>query len=93
MFVHTKLCVDETVTVGANWHCLIYNLLIAIVFSLHILLSVNSKNISRGYALHKGFGSFDLIGLKIDKSRTLRQQKLSETYIAESDFTFSLFYK
>ena len=31
--------------VGPNLHCLIYNLLIAIVFSLHILLLVNSKKI------------------------------------------------
>ena len=41
MFMHAKLSVDETVAMGANLHCLIYNLLI--VFSLHILLSVNSK--------------------------------------------------
>ena len=43
-----KLGVPETVTVGANLRCLIYNLLIAIIFSLHMLLSVNSilKNVS-----------------------------------------------
>ena len=41
MFMHAKLSVDETVAMGANLHRLIYNLLI--VFSLHILLSVNSK--------------------------------------------------
>ena len=31
-FVHARLCVHETVTVGANLHYLTYNLLIAIVF-------------------------------------------------------------
>ena len=41
MFMHAKLSVDETVAMGTNLHRLIYNLLI--VFSLHILLSVNSK--------------------------------------------------
>ena len=30
--MHAKLRVHKTVTVGANLHCLIYNLLIAIVF-------------------------------------------------------------
>ena len=35
--------VRETVAVDANLPRLIYNLLIFIVFSLHILLSVNSK--------------------------------------------------
>ena len=44
-FVHTKLHVHKTVTVGVNLHHLIYNLLIAIVFSVHILLSVNSKGL------------------------------------------------
>ena len=38
-----KLRVHKIVTVGANLHRLIYNLVIAIVFSLHILQSVNSK--------------------------------------------------
>ena len=38
--VHAKLRVHKTVTMDANLHCLIYNLLIAIVFPLHILLSV-----------------------------------------------------
>ena len=38
-----KLRVHETVMFGTNLHCLMFNLLIAIVFSLHILLSVNSK--------------------------------------------------
>ena len=41
MFMHAKLSVHETGAMGANLHRLIYNLLI--VFSLHILLSVNSK--------------------------------------------------
>ena len=40
MFVHAKLRVHKTVMMGTNLHCLIYNLLIAIVFSLHLLLSV-----------------------------------------------------
>ena len=30
--VHAELYVHETVTAGANLHCLIYNLVIAIVF-------------------------------------------------------------
>ena len=38
MVVHAELHVHKTVMVGANLHHLIYNLLIAIVFSLHILL-------------------------------------------------------
>ena len=42
-FVHAKLRVHETVAVGANLHCLIYNVLTDIIFSVHILLSVNSK--------------------------------------------------
>ena len=33
MFVHAKLHVHKTVMVGADLHRLIYNLLIAIVFS------------------------------------------------------------
>ena len=39
-FVYAKSCVHIMVTVDTNLHHLIYNLLIAIVFSLHILLSV-----------------------------------------------------
>ena len=35
MFVHAKLCVHETVTVGANLHRLIYNVLIDIVFPIY----------------------------------------------------------
>ena len=31
MLVQAKLCVHETMTLGANLHCLIYNLLIAII--------------------------------------------------------------
>ena len=41
-FMHAKLRLHKTVTVGANLRRLIYNLLIAIIFSRHILLSVNS---------------------------------------------------
>ena len=46
--MHAKLCIHETVMVGANLHCLIYNLLIAIVFSLHILLKdmLNTKGLA-----------------------------------------------
>ena len=48
MVIHTELHVHKTVTVGANLHCLIYNLLIAIVFSLHILLKdmLNTKGLA-----------------------------------------------
>ena len=42
-FVPTKLGVHKTVTMGVNLHQLIYNLLIGMVFSLHILLAVDSK--------------------------------------------------
>ena len=47
MVVHAELWVHKTVTVGANLHCLIYNLLIAIIFSLHILLKdmLNTKGL------------------------------------------------
>ena len=41
--MHAKLRVHETVAVGVNLHRLIYNLVIVIIFPLHILLSVNSK--------------------------------------------------
>ena len=40
---------------------------------------------------HKEFSSFDWMsttGVKIDQSRKLRYQRLSETYIAKSVFTF-----
>ena len=70
-FVDAKLCVYKTVTMGANLHRLIYNLLIAIVLSLYISRSV----ICRGYAQHKGFGRFNWKStsvLKIDQSRKLR---------------------
>ena len=45
--MHAELRVHKTVTVGANLHRLIYNLLIAIVFSLHILLKdkLNTKGL------------------------------------------------
>ena len=45
VFMHTKLLLHKTVTMGNNLHCLIQNLLIAIVFSLHVLLSVNTKGL------------------------------------------------
>ena len=47
MFVQAKLRVHKTVTVGANLHSLTYNLLIAIVFYLHILLEdmLNTKSL------------------------------------------------
>ena len=45
-FSCTKLRVHKTVTVGANLRRLIYNLLIVIDFSLHILLPVDSKKMT-----------------------------------------------
>ena len=51
-FVHTKLYMHKIVTMGANLHCLIYNLLIVMILCFspfvtvcnrHILLSVNFK--------------------------------------------------
>ena len=85
--MHSKIHVHQTVKVGANVHCLIYDLLVAIIFSLRILLSVKSKK----YAQHKGFSHFNRMstsGPKIDQRRKLQQQKLSETDITEFDFTF-----
>ena len=38
-FVHTKLCVHKTVTVEANLHSLIYNILIAIVFPTYFAIN------------------------------------------------------
>ena len=45
--MHAELRVHKTVTVGANLHHLIYNLLMHIVFSLHILLEdmLNTKRL------------------------------------------------
>ena len=59
--MHAKLHVHKTVTAGVNLQCLIYNLLIVIIFSLHILLLLNLtlKNISQGYAQHDGFSHFN----------------------------------
>ena len=37
-FMHTKLRVHKTVTVGANLHCLIYNVLIDIVFPVYFTI-------------------------------------------------------
>ena len=39
MIVHVKLRVHKAVTVGANLHCLIYNLLIYIVFPIQFAIS------------------------------------------------------
>ena len=52
-FVHAKLCVHKTVTVGTSLHHLIYNLLIDMVFLIfcHYL---TLKNTRRGYAQDKG---------------------------------------
>ena len=69
-------------TAGTNLHCSIDNLIPDIVFSLHILLSVNSKKYHLRYAQHKGFICFNWVsasGLKIDQNRKLQWQKLSET--------------
>ena len=56
--LQAKLRVYEIVTLGAGLHRLINNLLINIVFPIfshHLTL----KNISRGYAQHKGFNCFN----------------------------------
>ena len=71
-FVHAKLCVHKTVTVGATLYCLIYNLLITIAFPCIFCYQLILKNISRRYAQHKGFSCFNWTsanGLKIDQSR------------------------
>ena len=52
--MHEKLRVHEAVMVGANLHRLIYNLLIAIVFFYEFCYQLTLKNVSRGYAQHKG---------------------------------------
>ena len=39
MIVLIKIQVDKTVTVGANLHCLIYNVLTDIVFPKHFAIS------------------------------------------------------
>ena len=59
--MHAKLHVHKTVMMGANVHRLIYNLLIAIVFSLHLLLSVLVT-----------LTEYQTSGLKIDQSRKLQ---------------------
>ena len=59
--MHAKLRVHKTVMMGANVHRLIYNLLIAIVFSLHLLLSVLVT-----------LTEYQTSGLKIDQSRKLQ---------------------
>ena len=45
--MHSKLRVHKTVVVGASLHHLTYNLLMAIIFSLHILLEdmLNTKGL------------------------------------------------
>ena len=79
-FVYAKLCVHKTVMVGDNLHRLIYNLLIAIVFSLHLLLSVNSKKIPVEDVLNtKGLvvlTQYQTSGLKIDQSKKLQLLKI-----------------
>ena len=59
--MHAKLHVHKTVMMGANVHRLIYNLLIAIVFSLHLLVSVLVT-----------LTEYQTSGLKIDQSRKLQ---------------------
>ena len=78
-FVHAKLHVHKTVMVDANLHHLqfanCHRFMFVIVCHPHILLSVNFKNISWGYAQHKRFSHFNWIStseLKIDWSRKLR---------------------
>ena len=85
-------------TVDANLHCLIYNLLITIVrFSLHILLSVNSKISVEDLLNTKGLVAlteYQQMGWRLIKVENC--DNLPETYIAKSDFTFQwnlLFYK
>ena len=57
--MHTKLGVHKTVMVGTNLHCLIYNLLIAIIFPYIFCYQLTLKTISQTYAQHKGFICFD----------------------------------
>ena len=75
-FVHAKLRVHKTVTVGANLHRLIYNLLIAIVFSLHLLLLVNFQKISVEDVLNTKLlvvlTEYQTSELKINQSRKLQ---------------------
>ena len=35
-FVHAKLRVYKTITIGANLHCLIYNVLIDVIFPIYL---------------------------------------------------------
>ena len=75
---------------GTNIYRLIYDVLTDIVFPI-FCHHLNLKNNSQAYAQYKGFWPFNWIstgGLKIDQRRKLGQQKLQETYIAKSDFTF-----
>ena len=57
-FVHAKLCVHKTVTMGASLHRLIYDVLTDIVFPIfcHYL---TLKNTSQAYTQHKGFIRFN----------------------------------
>ena len=59
--MHAKLRLHKTVMMGANLYHLIYNLLIAIIFSLHLLLSVLVA-----------LTEYQTSGLKIDQSRKLQ---------------------
>ena len=85
-------------TASANLHCSIYNLLIAIVFPYVFYYQLTLKNISIEDMLNtKGLVAstdYQQMGWRLIKVENC--DNLSETYIAESDFTFSwnlLFYK
>ena len=72
IFVHVKWWVHKTMMVGANLHHLIYNLLIATIFSRHFLLSVNSKKYQSRKCSTQSFKLLYWIStseLKIDQSR------------------------
>ena len=57
--VHAKLHVHKTAIVCANLHHSVYSLLIAIVFSLHTLLPVNSKKYQFENMLNTEFSCFN----------------------------------
>ena len=72
-YMQNYVCIK--VTVGANLHHLIYNLLIAIVFSLLILLSIDSKKISVEDRLNTeglvALTEYQQVLLKIDQTKKL----------------------
>ena len=74
----------------ANLHCLIYNLLIANVFRNIFWYQLILKNISGRYAQQKKglvvLTENEQMGWRLIKVENC--DNLSETYIAESDFTF-----